>query len=198
MAGCPAPKSPARTKRHTPQCRLGDDTSLLTPSRHAIHPSRAAPGLLPHSCPEHHKAVRFTDDITVNASSGSARGSLFVDPDADYLRDHFPGAPMLPGLLMLEAAVRTAAELLRARQTWAVSESVLERLERLHVVRRVVPGETFIVQTTMIGDVGADRTALFSAIGDVAGQMAMRARFRLRALSRAHRRIAAELRGGTP
>jgi 3-hydroxyacyl-[acyl-carrier-protein] dehydratase len=108
---------------------------------------------------------------------------LFVDPGADYLRDHFPDAPMLPGLMMLEAAVRAAGELLRANQPCIVEHSMLERLERLHVLRRVAPGETFVVRTDMIGDVDADRTATFSAVGSVAGNMAMRARFQLRALT---------------
>ena len=40
--------------------------------------------------------MKFIDEIHVDVPGRSALASLFVDPDADYLEDHFPGAPMLP------------------------------------------------------------------------------------------------------
>lgn len=123
--------------------------------------------------------VQFVDDVRIEPSAVRADGSLFVDPAADYLRDHFPGAPMLPGLLMLEASVRTAAALWRAQPGCEEAEhAVLARLERLQVVRRVVPGETLVVRVEMSGD-REDRRAGFVAQGRVAGEMAMRARFDL-------------------
>jgi 3-hydroxyacyl-[acyl-carrier-protein] dehydratase len=118
--------------------------------------------------------VKFVDDVRVDAAGAVADGSLFVDPNADYLKDHFPGAPMLPGLLMLEAAVRTAGAL------WGET-SVLSRVERLQVVRRVVPGETLSVRARLI-DAPADGRASFTAEGRVGGELAMRARFQLRGL----------------
>src|SRR5207244_3276322 len=106
-----------------------------------------------------------------------------VHPDADYLRDHFPGMPMLPGLVMLEAAVRTAAALWSARTPLASpAGAVLEHVERLQVVRPVIPGETLVMRTRIVPDEEGAVTATFTAHGVVAGETALRARFRLRAL----------------
>ena len=126
--------------------------------------------------------MKFTDEIRVNAPDGTAEATLFVDADADYLRDHFPGAPMLPGLVMLEAAVRTAAALWVGRHTSAPFAAALDRVERLHVVRRVVPGETFVVRAEILPLAEEGGSASFNARGFVGGAVAMRARFRLRAL----------------
>lgn len=123
--------------------------------------------------------MQFIDDVRVEPSAIRAEGSLFVDPAAEYLRDHFPGAPMLPGLLMLEASVRTAAALWRAQpRSGATVGASLARVERLQVVRRVVPGETFIVRVEMSGDADGAR-AQFAAQGHVGDELAMRARFEL-------------------
>lgn len=75
-----------------------------------------------------------------------------------------------------------------AAALWATAEpagsrtATLAHVDRLQVVRRVVPGETFLVETTdEAGDGdGDERTRSFSARGTVSGETAMRARFRLR------------------
>jgi 3-hydroxyacyl-[acyl-carrier-protein] dehydratase len=125
--------------------------------------------------------VKFVDDIHVDPGAGSADGTLFVDPGADYLKDHFPGFPTLPGLLMLEASVRTAAALWAASATPPREGAVLEHVDILQVVRRVVPGETLRVHVTVNPDPGGPGTASFTARGAVDQEPAVRASFRLRA-----------------
>jgi 3-hydroxyacyl-[acyl-carrier-protein] dehydratase len=107
---------------------------------------------------------------------------LFVEPGADYLQDHFPGDPMLPGLVMLEAAVRAATTVWPADGNRQAAATALDRVERLHVMRRVVPGETLVVTAELTDPGGDEFTRMFKAIGLVAGQTAMRATFRLRLL----------------
>jgi 3-hydroxymyristoyl/3-hydroxydecanoyl-(acyl carrier protein) dehydratase len=125
--------------------------------------------------------MRFADSISVDLAGGTPRAVFLVDPSADYLKDHFPGAPTLPGLVMLESAVRAAAALWDATHTTGSGRSAtLARLERLQIVRRVVPGETLLVETTKEPGDAAGRTMNFTARGTVGGDPAMRARFSLR------------------
>ena len=125
--------------------------------------------------------LRFADTITVDSTDGTARALFFVDPASDYLKDHFPGAPTLPGLVMLETAVRAAAALWDATEADAGHRTAtLQHVERLQIVRRVVPGETLTVETVRAPGSAGSGTMSFTARGTVAGDMVMRARFRLR------------------
>ena len=124
--------------------------------------------------------MRFADTTSVDLAGGTSRALFFVDPLADYLKDHFPGAPTLPGLVMLESAVRAAAAFWDVSNAASGRTATLEHVERLQIVRRVVPGETLLVETTKEAGDDAGRTMSFSARGTVDGDTAMRARFRLR------------------
>jgi 3-hydroxyacyl-[acyl-carrier-protein] dehydratase len=126
--------------------------------------------------------LTLPDRIDVDATAGVAEGVFHVCEGADYLADHFPGAPMLPGLLMLEVGVRAAAALWSRSAVPPAGGAVLQFLDRLQVVRRVVPGETLVVQTRAADEAGDAGTAWFTALGHVDGQTAMRAKFRLRAV----------------
>jgi 3-hydroxymyristoyl/3-hydroxydecanoyl-(acyl carrier protein) dehydratase len=121
--------------------------------------------------------VEYTDAIRVEPSMSVAEGTFFVDPAADYLRDHFPGAPTLPGLMMLEAAVRVATSMGAARPGFK-GWTMLEHLDGLLIMRRVVPGETLVVRVEMVAG-PSDAGASFKAVGAVGSEPAMRARFRL-------------------
>lgn len=134
------------------------------------------PRLRHRRCSISSNIVQFLDEVRIEPPAVRAEGSLVVDPAADYLKDHFPGAPMLPGLVMLEASVRTAAALWQARGGGI--GAVLGRVHRLQVVRRVVPGERFVVQVEWTGE-PQDACAAFAAKGQVGGETAMRAQFDL-------------------
>ena len=119
--------------------------------------------------------MTFTDEISFDCATGAGAGSLYVDPAAEFLRDHFPGAPTLPGLVMLEAAVRVAAALAEADGAGA---AFLDHVERLQITRRVGPGDTLDVMVQRETEAAGETT--FVARGSVEGAPAMRARFRLR------------------
>ena len=55
----------------------------------------------------------------------SAQGSRTIRPDEDYLSDHFPSFPIMPGELMVEALVQTARRLLEQESGghWVLGEA---------------------------------------------------------------------------
>ena len=60
----------------------------------------------------------------------------------EYLADHFPEFPVLPGVFMLEAATQAAAWLVRISDDYAHSMIVLEEAKSVKFTDFVTPGNT--------------------------------------------------------
>ncbi len=63
----------------------------------------------------------------------------------EYLADHFPQFPVLPGVMMLEAAIQTAAWLVRQQLDFAHSLVVLKEARGVRYGAFVAPGQTLVI-----------------------------------------------------
>jgi len=103
-----------------------------------------------------------------------------------YLHDHFPGFPVMPGVLMLEAMIQAGAWLLR--ETLPEPKSII-RLRSVRAVRYgsfVRPGDQLVVAVEL--KKLADQAAQFSGKGKVNEAVAVSGRFALTAYNVADRR----------
>ena len=64
-----------------------------------------------------------------------------VSQAEEYLADHFPTFPVLPGVLMLEAAVQAATWLTLWRSRFSFSVGVLKAARNIRYGRFVMPGQ---------------------------------------------------------
>lgn len=78
-----------------------------------------------------------------------------VRPETEYLQDHFPTFPVLPGVMMLEAMAQAARRLLQERDP-AAGRVVLSGVRALKYGGMVRPGETLVVDVSVhkAGDAG--------------------------------------------
>lgn len=67
----------------------------------------------------------------------------------EYLADHFPGFPVMPGVLMLEAMTQSAAWLLRVTDDYADSIVSLKEARNVKYNHFVQPGETLTIKVQM-------------------------------------------------
>ncbi len=74
-----------------------------------------------------------------------------IDPAADYLRDHFPTFPVLPGVLMLEAMVQAAREHADPGDQ-SSPPLVLGAVRALKYGRFVDAGATIRIEVTLAGE----------------------------------------------
>lgn len=96
----------------------------------------------------------------------------------EYLADHFPAFPVMPGVLMLEAMVQSAAWLVRATQDFAHSMVVLEEAKNISYKSFVPPGRTLEVTAEAVRI--EERSSEFKAFGRCGEEEILKARFRLR------------------
>lgn len=75
----------------------------------------------------------------------SIRAIKQVSMAEEYLADHFPGFPVLPGVMMLECAVETAAWLVYEHTRFARSLVVLKEARQIRYGHFVAPGRTLIL-----------------------------------------------------
>jgi len=69
----------------------------------------------------------------------------------EYLQDHFPSFPVLPGVLMLETMVQAARRLLREREA-TLGRHVLGEVRALKYGAMVRPGDAICVEATLSGE----------------------------------------------
>lgn len=103
----------------------------------------------------------------------------------EYLADHFPTFPVLPGVMMIEALVQSAAWLIRIEQDFANSIVVLAQARNVKYASFVTPGKVLRCEVEAIS-IGPDESK-FKAAGYVEGELAVSARLVLRSFNLAGR-----------
>jgi len=101
-----------------------------------------------------------------------------LSPQEEYLRDHFPGYPVMPGVMMLEALVQSAAWLLRASTDFSRSMVTLVEARNVKYSRFLAPGQTLYTSVKLLSS-EADRYS-FRGEGKVEKKTVLSARFVLR------------------
>jgi 3-hydroxyacyl-[acyl-carrier-protein] dehydratase len=101
----------------------------------------------------------------------------YVSLAEEYLADHFPTFPVLPGVLMLEALTQAAAWLLHRRENFAKSMAVLKEARNVKYGTFVAPGNALRVEVEF--NKPTDAGASFKAAGYVGDNQALSARIEL-------------------
>ena len=70
--------------------------------------------------------------------------------DEDYLKDHFPRFPVMPGVLMLEAMYQASAWLVRQSEGFAHSMVVLKEARNIKYADFVTPGKELVVTAEIL------------------------------------------------
>ena len=120
----------------------------------------------------------------------------------EYLADHFPTFPVMPGVLMLEALVEAGAWLLRLSDDFRHSVIVLREAKNVKYGTFMEPGRQLAVTVELIEQDAS--AATFKGTGEADGQATVSARLTLArynlrdrdpALAAADERIVRHLRG---
>jgi 3-hydroxyacyl-[acyl-carrier-protein] dehydratase len=105
---------------------------------------------LPHG-PE----FRFVDEITALEPGVSGRGSYTITGNEPFLIGHFPGQPMWPGVIMIEAIAQLGGVIAQSDPAHpTLGDMRLTSVRNAKILGTAYPGDVLIVQATVEGRMG--------------------------------------------
>src|SRR3712207_3741810 len=110
------------------------------------------------------------DAIPIYLSDERIVAGKYVSLSEEYLADHFPTFPVLPGGMMLEAVTQAAGWLLHRRHDFARSMAVLKEARNVKYGNFVAPGNFLRVEVEAVKV--TDAGGVFKAVGTVADAQA--------------------------
>lgn len=136
--------------------------------------------------------MRFTlvDRISEIEPGASITAVKNLSMSEDYLQDHFPLFPVMPGVMMLEALYQTSAWLLRATDEFHYSVVELTEVRNSTFKDFVEPGQALTISAKIQKRV--DSETRIQAEGLVDNRSAVRARLVLTSFNLADRNLASK------
>jgi 3-hydroxyacyl-[acyl-carrier-protein] dehydratase len=109
------------------------------------------------------------DRIDACVPGASARAQKCVTVNEPHFQGHFPGHPVMPGVLVLEALVQLAT--LLAIESGLPAPAAIRTLDNVRYKRQVIPGDRLVLEATMLAD------GRFDVRASVEGELATEATF---------------------
>jgi 3-hydroxyacyl-[acyl-carrier-protein] dehydratase len=103
----------------------------------------------------HGAEFRFVDRLTRLEPGQSGAGEYTVRGDEPFLRGHFPGEPIFPGVLLAEAGAQLAGVVAQSDpQLPPLKNLKLTALRNVKILGTARPGETIMLEAKISGRLG--------------------------------------------
>ena len=114
------------------------------------NPLQTALASLPHG-----GEFRFVDRLTALEPGISGIGEYSVKGDEYFLRGHFPGVPLMPGVLMIEAVAQLAGVVAQSDPKIAPLQNLrLTALRAVKILGSATPSEVLTIEAQIMGRLG--------------------------------------------
>jgi 3-hydroxyacyl-[acyl-carrier-protein] dehydratase len=126
-------------------------------------PNEKALSFLPHG-PE----FRFVDRVTELDPGKLGRGEYTLRESENFLRGHFPGAPLMPGVLVVEACAQLAGVVAQSDPSREPLQHLkLTAIRSVKILGAVLPGETLQLEAKVTGRMaGLVQASVSACVGE--------------------------------
>ena len=130
--------------------------------------------ILPHRYP-----FLLVDKVENIDGTRSAVGYKNVTMNEPHFQGHFPGAPIMPGVTIVEAMAQTAGVMIGVALDQLDTEMLIYfmSIDKCKFRRKVVPGEVLRMALTTLRGKPGGKVWRFSGVATVDGDMAAEAEF---------------------
>ncbi len=100
---------------------------------------------IPHRYP-----FLLIDTIEEIEEGQKAVGKKCVSGDEPFFQGHFPGNPVMPGVLIIEALAQVGAVAMLSIPEWKGKTAYFAGIEKAKFRKKVVPGDVLMLETTIV------------------------------------------------
>lgn len=101
--------------------------------------------IIPHRSP-----MLLIDEIVEMETGAWAHGRTHLRGDEFFFQGHFPGQPVLPGVIMVEALAQTGAVAILSMPEFQGKVGYFAGIDKVRFKRKVYPGETLDLKVEII------------------------------------------------
>lgn len=101
--------------------------------------------IIPHRYP-----FLLIDTIEELEPGVRALGKKCVSVNEPYFQGHFPGNPVMPGVLIMEALAQVGAVAILSQPEWKGHTAYYAGIDKARFRRKVVPGDVLLLETEII------------------------------------------------
>ncbi len=103
----------------------------------------------------HGVEFRFIDRLVALDPGKTGAGEYTLRGDEQFLLGHFPGHPLMPGVLLVEAAAQLAGTIAQSDPNIAPLKNLkLTAIRGAKILGAAVPGETIQLEAKIVGRMG--------------------------------------------
>lgn len=130
--------------------------------------------ILPHRYP-----FLLVDKVVEIDGYSSAKGIKNVTMNEPHFQGHFPGAPIMPGVTIVEAMAQTAGVMLGVGMDMIDTEMLIYfmNIDKCKFRRKVIPGDVLEMNVEVIRGKPGGKIFKFKGVATVEGEVASEAEF---------------------
>ena len=115
--------------------------------------------ILPHRAP--FLLIDTVEEMVPGVKAVAKKNVTFNEP---FFTGHFPGNPVMPGVLIVEALAQTGAVAILSQDEWKGKTAYFAGINNAKFKQKVVPGDTLILETEIVkvkGPIGVGQATAY-------------------------------------